>query len=77
MTLDELKAQHAEAYKIIQRERKMRLYVFAKKPEMLRAKIAEMDRLLKILSDWKDVLKSHCEPEIEQPKLLDVPRKYD
>jgi hypothetical protein len=75
VTEDELKRVYTEAVKIVQAERKMRLYVFRDRPNVLRAKIAEMDRLLSILMQIKDTLKPHCDDAYEQPALLDVPRR--
>lgn len=75
MTEAELKALYIEAYKIIRKERVMRLQVFRNKPKMLREKIGEMDRLMKILTDLKDELKAQLAPQYEQPQLLEVPRK--
>lgn len=73
MNLDELRSLYMEAVKIIRAEREMRRYVFASSPEKQEAKLAEMDRLLDILRQIKDAAKA----EFEQPKLLDVPRKYE
>lgn len=73
MTVDELKAVYIEAVRIIRAERKMRLYVFRDKPEVMEAKLREMDRLLVILEQIKNAAKA----ELEQPKLLDVPYKYE
>lgn len=75
MTQDELKALYTEAVKIARAEKRMRLYVFASKPDKLAAKIGEMDRLLYILEQLKDVAKLSVDDAFEQPKLLDVPRK--
>jgi hypothetical protein len=76
MTETELRSLYTDAYKIAQRERKARMFVFRDSPEVLRAKTAEMDRLLHILATLKDALKPHCDPDFEQPRLLDVPRPY-
>lgn len=75
MTLDELRTIYEEAQTIINRERKMRLWVFRDRPEELKRKLAEMDRLRKIVADMKDALKELLPPEYEQPQLLDVPPK--
>lgn len=75
MTQDELKELYTSAYKIIQRERRMRLWVFRNQPDKLTAKIGEMDRLLKIVTDFKDELKKHVGVKYEQPALIDVPRR--
>jgi hypothetical protein len=77
MTSDELRARFSSAYKIIQRERRWREHVFRNDPIALKQKLAEMDRLLAIVTELKDELKPHCEPSFEQPALLDVPKKAD
>lgn len=76
MTNDELKALYTEAVRIVRAERRMREYVLRSKPEMQEAKLREMDRLLEILEQIKNVAKAEIE-EAEQPTLLDVPRKYE
>ena len=76
MTQDELRQLYTEAVKIARAERKMRDYVFRDRPDMQRAKVAEIDRLLHILEQLKDVAKTACDPEYEQVTLLDVPTKY-
>lgn len=73
MTLTELRALYSEAVRIVRAERRMRSYVFRDKPEVMEAKLREMDRLLVILEQIKDAAKA----ELEQPKLLDVPYKYE
>ena len=76
MTLSELKAKHAVAYKIIQRERKWRARVWPVGHPKHEAKLREMDRLLEVLGDLKDELKVRMEREdYRQPRLLDVPRR--
>jgi hypothetical protein len=77
MNSDELKTKFNTAYKIIARERKMREYVFRHDPLVREAKVAEMDKLLAIVTELKDELKPHCDPGHEQPLLLDAPRKAD
>lgn len=77
MTPDELRTLYTEAYKLVQAERKMRLYVFRDQPDKLLVKMGEMDRLLLILTKMKDELKKHIGAGIEQPLLLDVPRKAE
>jgi len=74
MTLDELKARYITAYRIIQRERKMREHVFRDDPAARLQKVAEMDVLLGILTELKDELKALLPPTYEQPTLLDVPQ---
>jgi hypothetical protein len=73
MNVDELRALYTEAVRIVRAERRMRSYVFRDKPEVLEAKLREIDRLLDILEQLKDAAKA----ELEQAMLLDVPRKYD
>lgn len=73
MTVDELRALYTEAVRIVRAERRMRSYVFRDKPEVMEAKLREMDRLLDILEQIKDAAKA----ELEQATLLDVPRKYE
>jgi hypothetical protein len=77
MTETELRQLYTDAYKIAQRERKARMFVFRDNAAVLDAKVREMDRLLKILAQLKDALKPHCDPDFDQPRLLDVPRKAD
>lgn len=79
MTEAELRALYDEAKKIIRAERKMRQWVFAHKPDELRIKVTEMDRLLNILALLKDEAKRHMEPTMEQAALIDVPKpvKYE
>lgn len=75
MTLDELRKQWGEAYAIIKRERAWRQKVFAKNPRLLKEKLEEVNTLQETLRKWKDELKPHCEPGLEQSPLLDVPKK--
>lgn len=75
MTPDELRAKYKTAYKIVARERKMREHVFRNDPVALRQKVAEMDRLLEILTAFKDELKEHVGAGYEQTALIEVPRK--
>jgi hypothetical protein len=74
MNSDELKTKFTTAYKIIMSERKMREYVFRDDPLKQSKKLQEIDTLLTILVEMKDALKEHC---LEQPRLLDVPRKAE
>lgn len=74
MTLDELRQKYATAYKIIQRERRMREHVFRNDPVASKQKMAEMDRLLEILVVMKDFCKEHVQGEIEQTTLFDLPK---
>lgn len=74
MTQDELRAKYTVAYKIIQRERKMREHVFRNDPVARKQKVAEMDRLLEIVTAFKDELKEHVGNGYEQPALIDVPK---
>ena len=77
MTYEQLKANYAAAYRIILRERSMRDKVFAADQHKREAKIAEMDKLLEIIDTLKDELKKYIKPEMEQPALLDAPRKVE
>lgn len=67
MTLEELKANYAVAYRIIMRERA--------KADSDHA--GELEKLLVILDDMKDELKKRIGAQAEQPRLLDVPRKAE
>ena len=75
MTRDELRAKFNTAYKIIKRERGKREWVFRNDPVALEQKLGEMDRLLEILTEFKDELKERMGGDYEQPALLDVPKK--
>jgi hypothetical protein len=75
MTITELRALYFEGVKIVRAERRMRAYVFRDKPELMEAKLREMDRLLVILEQIKDAAKA--DTEAEQGTLLDVPHKYE
>lgn len=74
MTEEELRKDFETAYKIIKAERKMREFVFRGDPVKRDAKVAEMDKLLEVLTRFKDALKVEVNA-VEQPMLLDVPRK--
>lgn len=78
MTLDELRALYTEAHNLISAERRMRERVFRAKPATRDAKVAEMTRLLEIVTQLKDELKPHV-GGYEQPPLLDIarPAKYE
>lgn len=73
MTQDELRTKYNAAYRIVIRERAMRNAVFPVGHPQRDEKLAEIDKLLGIVTELKDALKPHCEPVFEQPKLLDVP----
>lgn len=75
MTEDELRTRYTTAYRIIQRERRMREHVFRDDPAARVKKVAEMDVLLGILTELKDELKALLPPSYEQPTLLDVPKR--
>ncbi len=80
MTESELRAKYTQAVRIIRAERKQREWVFrlacpVGKPDKLAAKLVEMDMLLTILGELKDALKPHV--ELEQPRLLDAPARYE
>lgn len=79
MTLDELRALYTEAHNLISAERRMRERVFRTKPATRDAKVAEMTRLLEIVTQLKDELKPHVSGGYEQPPLLDMtrPAKYE
>lgn len=77
MKVSELRTLYEEAVKIARKERAMRLAVFRNSPERQAEKVAEVDRLLEILQQIKDVAKEACEPDYEQPALLDVPKKAE
>lgn len=74
MTTD-LRALFDEAQRIIKRERAARWYVFRDQPEKQAAKVGEMDRLMQIIVQIKDELKTHMQPDVEQATLLDVPKR--
>ena len=46
-------------------------------PDLLKSKIAEMDRLLDIVTALKDELKKHVSNGYEQPALIDVPKRTE
>lgn len=75
MTLDELRAQHKTAYNIVARERRWREHVFPEGHPKREEKLREMDRMLEIITGWKDELKKRIEAQPEQGVLIDVPRK--
>lgn len=75
MNLVELQDLYTEAVHIARAEKRMRLYVFRNQPDKLKAKVGEMDRLLYLLEQIKDVAKLAVDDSYEQPTLLDVPRK--
>lgn len=77
MTGDELRAKYTVAYKIISRERKMREHVFRNDPVARKQKLEEMDRLLEIVTEFKDELKEHVGATYEQPALIDVPKRTE
>jgi hypothetical protein len=77
MTESELRAKYIQAYRIIKQERRMRERVFRDKPDMLPSKLVEMDMLLTLLTEFKDELKAHCEPGVEQMALIDPPVRYE
>lgn len=77
MTRDELRAKFNTAYKIIARERRWREHVFPPGHPRREEKIREMDRLLEVVTEFKDELKKHVGPVMEQAPLLEVPRKVE
>ena len=75
MTEPELRAQYNELYRTATNERKMRDRVFPPGHPDRDQKLGEMDRLLEIITGWKDELKARiC---YEQPPLLDVPKRTE
>ena len=77
MTSDELRQKYNQAYRIIRRERAMRAQVFKEGDPRRQPRLDEMDQLMDILTELKDFCKAHIDPEFEQPRLLDAPRKVD
>lgn len=77
MTQDDLRKKFTKATRIAKAEKKQREWVFRNDPVRRDAKVAEMDELIAILVEFKDELKAHIGAEIEQPRLLDVPRKAE
>jgi ferredoxin-NADP reductase len=76
MSSDELRAKYNQAYRMIHAERKMREFVFRNDTDKLNAKLAEIDRLLYIVTEFKDELKRRiADEEYSQPRLLDTPQK--
>jgi len=75
MTKDELRAKFGVAYTIIERERRMWERVLVEGDPRRDEKLNEIDRLLEIVTELKDELKRRMEGEMEQPRLLDVPRR--
>ena len=75
MTKDELKAKFEDGYRIIKAERKWRDKVFPPGHEQRDKKLGDMDKLLGILTEFKDEIKQGMEPDFEQPSLLDVPKR--
>ena len=76
MTSNELRAKFEQAYCIIRAERRAREWVFRNDSEKQAAKMAEMDELLAILTEMKDLLKEQT-GLVEQPRLLDVPKRAE
>jgi hypothetical protein len=74
MTTDELRQLYTEAVKIIRAQRIMVQSVFRHNETRRAEKLAELDRLEQVLTQFKDELKPYL-AEPEQPKLFDVPRK--
>lgn len=70
MTWNELSAQYKAAYKIVARERAMRDHVFPPGNLKRDEKLQEMDKLLAILTSFKDELKPHTEDYLEQEPLF-------
>lgn len=72
MNAAELQERYKRIYRIIQRERFMRMEVFKTKPDKQAEKVGEMDVLLKDITAIKDALKAHLQPA-EQAALFDLP----
>lgn len=75
MTTDELRAQWNEAYRIIWRERRAWAAVAEKGHAVGLEKMKEMDRLLEIMTGFKDELKEVMEAQPTQPRMLDAPQR--
>lgn len=74
MTQHELQERWKRIYRIIQRERFMRMEVFKKNPEKQKEKIGEMDVLLRDVEALKEALKGLLGGEVEQAGLFELPR---
>lgn len=74
-TVTDLRQRYEAAVRIARAERRWRQRVFRHQPELMAAKVSEIDTLLDTLAWMKDELKPHCEPQPEQAQLLDVPAK--
>lgn len=75
MTTDELRAQFNVAYNIIWRERKAWASVAERGHAAGLEKMQEMDRLLEIVTGFKDELKVAIDARPTQPRLLDAPQR--
>lgn len=77
MKESELKAKFTRIVQIARAELRMRQWVFRDHPEKLAKKVAEMEELERLVTELKDALKPHVEVEMEQPALLEVPKKAE
>ena len=71
MKLQYLKTNFKKAIRILKGERIARSIVFAKRPNMLAAKLADIDFVIELMVEMKDELKPHLELDMEQAPLLD------
>lgn len=77
MTEEELRKDFETAYRIVRAERRMREHVFRGDTVKRDAKVAEMDKLVEILTRWKNELKPLVDDYMEQGVFFDVPRKAE
>lgn len=75
MTEHELRVCFGLVWKFIERERKMREYVFRAEPGKLRSKLRECDDASRALTALKDFAKQHVEESPEPIELFDVPER--
>jgi hypothetical protein len=75
VTAGELRKKFERGRSLILKERRWRNHVFRGKPDERDAKVAEMDELMAILVEFKNIAKVHVGEDVEQPALLDVPAK--
>lgn len=72
MTQQELQERWKRVYRIVQRERFMRMEVFKKNPEKQKEKVAEMDVLLRDVEALKNALKGLIGAGVEQAALFEM-----
>ena len=75
MTQQELQERWKRVYRIIQRERFMRMEVFKNKPEKMKEKVGEMAVLLRDVEAMKEALKGLIGGGVEQAALFEMPAK--